>query len=378
MPRLPYLLLVTAGAAGAHPEPAEAPGGLPPGTVVDTLARGLVNPWGLGFMPDGRMLLSERNGIVSVIHPRGAPAVRWITLPVASTGAGLLGLALAPDHERSGAVFAVGSFFRDPPRDSTLENRVYRLRDSAGTGVVERLVLGRLPSARSHAGGAIAFGPDGRLYVTLGDAFVPGSAAHPDSLAGKILRLDPDGGVPDDNPFPGSPVYALGLRNPQGLAWEPSTGALFAPDHGPTDWPWEGGRRDHDELNEIRPGADYGWPSAAGRSEAGSAQPLVDWTPAIAPSGAAFYTGAYAPWRGQLFVGALRGRHLRRIRLGRIAGAWRVLEEEPVVADSSHGRIRGVFMGADGHLYLTTSNRVTGPARVPDDLLLRLRLPGEP
>jgi glucose/arabinose dehydrogenase len=303
-------------------------------------------------MPDGRMLLSERNGIVSVIHPRGAPAVRWITLPVASTGAGLLGLALAPDHERSGAVFAVGSFFRDPPRDSTLENRVYRLRDSAGTGVVERLVLGRLPSARSHAGGAIAFGPDGRLYVTLGDAFVPGSAAHPDSLAGKILRLDPDGGVPDDNPFPGSPVYALGLRNPQGLAWEPSTGALFAPDHGPTDWPWEGGRRDHDELNEIRPGADYGWPSAAGRSEAGSAQPLVDWTPAIAPSGAAFYTGDRFPeWKGNLFVGALAGQALHRL----VLDGEKVVGEEKLLAELGE-RIRDVRNGPDGALWLLTDS----------------------
>ena len=104
----------------------------------------------------------------------------------------------------------------------------------------------------------------------------------------------------------------------------------------------------------------------------------MDWTPAIAPSGAAFYTGRYEPWQGDLFVGALRGRHLRRIRLARQAGAWRVVEQEAIVADSAHGRIRGVFMGPAGHLDLTTSNRVAGPARAPDDLLLRLRLPGEP
>lgn len=337
---------------------------------MDTVARGLGNPWGLGFLPDGRLILSERGGIVSTIAPGGGPPVRWITLPVAPTGAGLLGLAVAPDFARTRRLHLFGVFYRDPPRDSTLESRIYLLRDSAGAGVVERLVLGGIPSARSHAGGVLAYGPDGRLYATLGDAFVPPRAAHPDSLGGKILRLQPDGGYE---------VHALGFRNPQGLAWEPGSGALFATDHGPTDWPWEDGRRDHDELNEVRPGGDYGWPGVAGRGGTDAqVEPLVDWTPAIAPSGAAFYTGRYAPWRGDLLLGALRGRHLRRIRLARAAGRRLIIEEEPVVVDSTHGRIRGVSMGPDGHLYLTTSNRVTGPARAPDDLLLRLRLPGEP
>lgn len=362
----PSLLLLLA----ALPADTRAQSSLPDGSAVDTVARGLGNPWGLGFLPDGRLILSERGGIVSTIAPGGGPPVRWITLPVAPTGAGLLGLAVAPDFARTRRLHLFGVFYRDPPRDSTLESRIYVLRDSAGAGVVERLVLGGIPSARSHAGGVLAYGPDGRLYATLGDAFVPPRAAHPDSLGGKILRLQPDGGYE---------VHALGFRNPQGLAWEPGSGALFATDHGPTDWPWEDGRRDHDELNEVRPGGDYGWPGVAGRGGTDAqVEPLVDWTPAIAPSGAAFYTGRYAPWRGDLLLGALRGRHLRRIRLARAAGRRLIIEEEPVVVDSTHGRIRGVFMGPDGHLYLTTSNRVTGPARAPDDLLLRLRLPGEP
>ncbi|HWB41520.1 MAG TPA: PQQ-dependent sugar dehydrogenase [Gemmatimonadales bacterium] len=368
------LLLVAATAEDARAQQA-----LPRGGAVDTVARGLGNPWGLGFLPDGRLILSERGGIVSTISPGGGPPVRWITLPVAPTGAGLLGLAVAPDFTRSRRIYLFGVYYRDPPRDSALEGRIHLLRDSAGSGVVERLLLGGLPSARSHAGGVLAFGPDGHLYVTVGDGFVPPRAADPDSLGGKILRLTPEGGVPRDNPRPGSPVHALGFRNPQGIAWEPESDALFATEHGPTDWPWEEGRRDHDELNQVRPGGDYGWPGVAGRGgTAAQVEPLVDWTPAIAPSGAAFYAGRYAAWRGQLFVGALRGRHLRRIRLAREDGRWRIVEEEPIVADSTHGRIRGVFMGPDGHLYLATSNRVTGPARAPDDLLLRLRLPGEP
>lgn len=370
MPRTLLLLLLTV------PGAASAQVGLPRGTTVDTLARGLGNPWGVGFLPDGRLLFTERGGVISAIAPAGGPPVRWVMLPVAATGAGLLGLAVSPDFASTREVYAFGSFFRDPPRDSTLENRIYLLRDSLGTGVGVRLILGGMPSARSHAGGAMAFGPDGRLYVTLGDAFGPARAAHPDSLAGKILRLESDGAVPGDNPVRGSPVYAWGFRNPQGLAWEPGSGELFAPDHGPTEWPWENGRRDHDELNHVVAGADHGWPEVAGLGGPGVA-PLVDWTPAIAPSGAAFYTGRYGPWRGQLFIGALRGRHLRRMLVRRAAGRWRVEAQSALVGDSTWGRIRGVFMGPDGHLYLTTSNRVTGPARASDDLLLRIRLPDD-
>jgi glucose/arabinose dehydrogenase len=353
-----------------------SPQGVPAGARLDTIAAGLDVPWSLAFAPDGRVFLTERAGRVRVLeHGKLRPAP-WATLPVvppADSGAGLLGLALAPDFPVSGAIFLVGSFRTG---SGELENRLLRLTDSAGVGVAPRVVLGRIPSARAHAGSAVAFGPDGFLYLSAGDAFRPERASDTASLGGKILRLRPDGTVPPDNPVPGSPVYALGLRNVQGLAWDPESGALFATEHGPSNWPWEGGRRDHDELNVIRRGVHYGWPLAIGVArDSRFADPIAVWTPAIAPSGIAFYSGHYAPWRGSLLVGALKGRELRRLTLTRESkGGWRVTAHESLYAPDLLGRIRAVAVAPDGAVWFTTSNRQTPDGR-PDDRIYRLTLP---
>lgn len=352
---------------------------LPPGARLEVVAEGLAHPWGVAFAPDGRLFVSERPGRIRVIAADGRlVAEPWLTLPVARGGPGLLGLALAPDFSRSGAVYVVGGFPVPGGGDSTFQNLLLRITEREGrAGRVDTLLAG-LPAARAHAGAAVAFGPDGMLYLTLGDAFRPGAAQHDSSLAGKILRLTPDGRVPADNPSSGSPVYARGLRNPQGLAWDPVTGTLFATEHGPSNWPWEGPRRDHDELNVIVPGGNYGWPEVIGApGDARYADALVTWTPAIAPSGAAFYTGWYGPWQRRLFVGALRGRHLRRVAVRQVEGGrWVITGEEPMFAADSLGRIRGVFMGRDGMLYFTTDGRAAGGA--PDDRLYRIRLPRQP
>jgi glucose/arabinose dehydrogenase len=291
----------------------------------------------------------------------------------ADSGAGLLGLALAPDFATSRAVFVAGSF---RGTDGVLENRVYRLTDSAGVGVDPQLVITGLPSARAHAGSAVAVGPDGMLYITIGDAFRPELAGDRSALGGKILRLRPDGGIPGDNPFPGSPVFALGLRNSQGLAWDPSGGNLFAVEHGPSSWPWERGRRDHDELNVIHAGGDYGWPEVIGAAgDRRFLDPIAVWTPAIAPGGLAFYPGPYPGWRGSLLVGALKGRELRRVVVAREPdGQWRVNGEESLYAADRLGRIRGVFIAPDSSIWFATSNR-QDPAGRPDDRIYRLNLP---
>lgn len=345
---------------------------LPAGTRVDTVARGLDNPWSLAFLPGGRLLLSQRSGAITLVE-RDGRAREWLRLTVAAHGAGLLGLAASPGFARDSSVFVVGSFARGAT-DSTLENRLLLLKDSAGSGVLARVLLGALPSARAHGGSAVAFGPDGKLYVTLGDAFRPDDAQDLRSFAGKILRLEPDGTPAPGNPFPGSAVFALGLRNTQGLAWEPATGALFATDHGPSARPWEKGRRDQDELNVIVPGGNYGWPIVTSRaSDARFIDPVVAWTPAIAPSGAAFYRGPYTPWSGQLLIGTLRGRHLRRLEVRRDAvGRWTVAAEHQLLAGVL-GRIRSVFVSPEGDIYLTASDRRSGTTR--DDLLIRMRLP---
>lgn len=345
---------------------------LPPGARLEIVARGLNNPWGVGFAPDGRIFISERTGRIRVVHNGELQREPWLELPVAPGGPGLLGLALAPDFARRPALYVMAGF-SDPARgDSGYQNRLLRIPEHGGRAGSVQVLLDRLPSARAHAGSAVAFGPDGMLYVSLGDSFRPGAAQHDSSLAGKILRLTPEGQVPADNPVAGSFIYARGLRNVQGLAWHPETGALFATEHGPSNWPWEGGRRDHDELNHILPGANYGWPDVIGPAGGGRyVDPLVTWTPAIAPSGLAFYNGPYPAWRGQLFLGALRGRHLRRIAVSRQADSnWRITDEVPLLVSDSM-RIRGSFMGLDGMLYITTSNHRTDGS--PDDRVYRIR-----
>src|SRR5574341_392368 len=170
---------------------------------------------------------------------------------------GLLGLALAPDVARSGFVYIYHTY----EAGGRLWNRVVRLVDRNGRGEMDRVIIDRIPGAVFHDGGRIAFGPDGKLYVTTGDARQPSQAQDLTALGGKILRLNPDGSIPGDNPFAGSPVYSLGHRNPQGLAWYLPTTTMYESEHGPTG---ELGLCCRDEVNVIEAGKNYGWPDASG------------------------------------------------------------------------------------------------------------------
>lgn len=343
----------------------------------EVVASGLEVPWALAFAPDGRLFVTERPGRIRMIRNGALEPRPWATLTVAAEGeAGLMGIAVAPDFASNGHVFVCATF-RDRGR---LINRVIRLTDSSSIGASPQVIVDRIPSAEFHAGDAVAFGPDGMLYVATGDARSPGSASDPQSLAGKILRYTPDGRVPSDNPTPGSPVYASGLRNVQGLAWDPATMQLFAIDHGPSGFPNERFRRNNDELNAIRGGAHYGWPSAVGPSRNPRfVDPIVTWNPGIAPAGLALYTGSVAGWRASVFVGALRGEHLRHVSLARdpaTEAGWRVTNETRLFPEL--GRIRAVAMGPDGFVYFTSSNRDgRGVLRRDDDHVYRL-LPARP
>lgn len=371
--------------------------------VVETLATGLSTPWAMAFVPDGRVLLTERAGRVRVLERDTLRAEPWATLnvfaenPVLLPESGLMGIALAPDYTTTGFVYVVGTFYKgdEPPSRSigarigrrlralvapmsvlAYESRIYRLRDRDGRGVEPHVVVAGLPSNFYHAGGALAFGPDGMLWVTIGDVLHPSAAPDDHRLAGKVLRYRPDGSIPDDNPIPGSPVFARGLRNVQGLAWHPTGNALFAIEHGPTGMPQERLRQGQDELNVILPNGDYGWPSVTGRERGRFQTPVAVWGEAIAPAGLAAYAGDALPWHGDLLISGLRGQALRRIRLappGRESeGVWQVLDEQLLL--EGYGRLRAVAVGPDGAVYVTTSNLdgrgTPGPA---DDLLLRLR-----
>jgi aldose sugar dehydrogenase len=341
---------------------------------LETVAGKLVVPWAIAFSPDGRIFVTERVGRIRVIEDGKLRESPWAELNVDASGGedGLMGIALAPNFAKTGAVYVVGTF----STDKHLINRVIRLTDRRGSGSDPVVIIDNIPGARIHAGDAIAFGPDGMLYVATGDVREPNNAQDLKSVAGKILRYRPDGTIPPDNPFPGSPVFALGVRNVQGLAWHPESHELFATDHGPSGFSNEGFRTDHDKLNVIRAGGNYGWPVVAGmNNDPRFIPPLTDWTPAIAPSGLAFYTGSEFPWKGNIFVGGLRGEQLRRVVLERAPGSstgWRVVRQEALL-HGELGRIRAVAMGPDGRLYFTTSNRDgRGRPSPDDDQLIRI------
>jgi len=339
---------------------------------VDTIARGLEVPWSLAFTPDGRILVTERAGRIRVVNARGVQDSPWVTLPVLARGeAGLMGIALAPDFQSSGNVYVVGTF----AAGRSQINRVLRLTEEGGRGIRPTIIVDELPSHRFHAGGALAFGPDGMLYVTTGDAGQPGRAQDPTSLAGKVLRYTPEGAIPADNPSPGSPVWALGLRNVQGLAWHPDTGELLGTEHGPSGLPGEGSRQDDDELNLLVPGGNYGWPEATGfRGQDRFLQPVAVWTPALAPSGLAIYSGAEFPeWRGDVFVTALRTREIRRVILDRGPDGRPEVTRQESLFERDFGRVRAIAQGPDGLLYFTTSNHDgRGSPGRHDDLILRI------
>jgi glucose/arabinose dehydrogenase len=269
---------------------------------------------------------------------------------------GQLGLALDPDFEENDTLYA----YYTTEEDGEARNRIVRLVEEDGVAE-QREVLLEGPAARIHNGGRIAFGPDGKLYATLGDTSEASLAQDRDALAGKIVRLNPDGSIPEDNPFGGSPVYSYGHRNPQGLAWD-GEGSLYAPEHGQSA---------RDELNRIRPGDNYGWPEIQGDENAPGLTPpiLQSGEETWAPSGAE-YVGE-GPWAGSVLFTGLAGESLHRVEIDPEDPA-RVTEHQEYL-EGEYGRLRTVKQGPDGALYLLTSNRDgRGEPGPEDDRLLKV------
>ncbi|CAH1212697.1 Aldose sugar dehydrogenase YliI [Paenibacillus plantiphilus] len=329
--------------------------------TVDVIASELDVPWEMDIAPDGRIFFTERSGALRVIEDGQLNPEPVITLdsPFISDGeGGLLGLALDPDFSANHYLYLYHTY----EEDDEVKNRVLRLIESSNKAQVDKVLIDDLPGSSNHNGGRIKIGPDGHLYMTSGDRYEPTIAQDLGSTGGKILRISLDGTIPSDNPFPNSPVYSWGHRNPQGLAWHPATGELYSAEHGQSA---------HDEINLIKSGGNYGWPLIEGdESIEDKDTPLLapllhSGSNTWAPSGITFVTDG--PWQGDLLVAALRGQQLIHVTLEETASSVHsVFYEE-------FGRLRNIYNGADGTLYLMTNNRDgRGSPSQEDDRIIRL------
>jgi glucose/arabinose dehydrogenase len=327
----------------------------------------------MDFAPDGRIFLTERGGIIRVIEKgvlKDEPVFRFEKSELYNVAeAGLLGIALDRNFNSNRYIYVYHTY----QEGGQTYNRLLRMIENGGKAKIDKVLLDGLPGDRIHDGGRVKIGPDGLLYITSGDAGEASMAQDVAQLGGKILRIKTDGTIPADNPFPGSPVYSLGHRNPQGLAWHPATGKLFSTEHGQTA---------HDEFNIIEPGANYGWPliqgdeaqvpaKDAGRKGPGPLKvPLlhsgnVTW----APSGITSVTKG--PWKGNILAANLRGTQVQRVVLGSDQLSVQKVEE---LFKGELGRIRNVAEGPDGSIYIMTNNRDgRGNPGAEDDRLIRLK-----
>jgi aldose sugar dehydrogenase len=336
---------------------------------VETVIGNLEVPWSIVWAPDGRMLFTERVGRVRVFqNGKLQPQPLFVVPDVEPRGeSGLMSIALHPQFASNHLLYLSYAYSTN---GQTV--RVVRYRETP-TGLSDRkVVIENIPAAQFHAGCRLRFGPDGKLYITTGDATERELAQQLNSLAGKILRLNDDGTVPTDNPFVGRgdarpEIWAYGSRNSQGIDFQPGTNDLFETEHGPTGFDGPGGG---DEVNIIDKGKNYGWPVIHHRAtQTAMESPLLEYTPACAPASGMFYRGSQFPqFRGNFFFGCLRGIRIIRVTLdGR-----RVVSQENLLEDQ-YGRIRDIAEGPDGYIYFSTSNRDgRGTPASDDDRILRL------
>jgi glucose/arabinose dehydrogenase len=335
---------------------------------VEKVAGGLEVPWSIVWAPDGRMIFTERPGRVRVMEKGTLNPKPLLTLTdVESAGeAGLMSVALHPQFSSNHFVYLSYAY-----TSGGLRVRVVRYREAAEGLVDRKVIIEDLPAARAHAGCRIRFGSDGKLYVTTGDATNRNLAQQLNSLAGKTLRLNDDGTVPQDNPFVGRQdarpeIWSLGHRNAQGLDFQPGTNLMFQTEHGPSGFDGPGGG---DEVNIVEKGKNYGWPTIHHtETAAGLESPLLEYTPACAPGSGAFYRGSVLPqFKENFFFGCLRGERVIRV----VLDGRRVVSQENLL--QNYGRIREVAEGPDGYLYVSTSNRDgRGRPAEDDDRILRL------
>ncbi len=332
--------------------------------VIDDLQ----HPWGVAWLPDGRMLLTERPGRMSLVENQSMTELDGLPEIRASGQGGLLDVAVHPDYADNGWIY----FTYSAPVDGNTGTSLARAR--LGNGELTDLEIlyteepGKSPGR--HYGSRIVFPGDGTVLFTIGDRGQRSPSQDLNDPAGSTLRLNEDGSIPNDNPFAGRndvlpEIYSYGHRNAQGMVVHPETGVIWQHEHGP---------RGGDELNIIRPGENYGWPDATYGVEYGSRRsigiephedpdivnPLTEWSPSIAPSGMTIYHGDRFPgWSGDVFVGALAHRHIRRV----VVEGQEVVRQEELLRDEL-GRIRDLRTGPDGNIYVLTDHSGGGLYRL--------------
>ena len=333
------------------PKPTASPLGT---DAVQIVATNLQKPWSIAS-GDGKIFFTEKVGRIRVIDNGILVNESVADLRVADiTDAGLLGITTHPDYEKNHYIYVYYTY----QEGSTLWNKVLRITESNDRIVDAMTILDKIPAAEFDNGGVIKFGPDEKLYVGTGDATDQNLAQNQTSLAGKILRLNDDGTIPQDNPFPNSPVYSLGHRNPQGLTWD-EKGNMFETEEGPTR---------NDEINLIKAGQNYGWPNQECSGSTGFQTALMCYNPSIEPAGIIFYSNGKLALKNSLILATLRGNILYQLTTQQNG----TITDQKIILEGI-GRIRDVNEGTDGFLYIITSN--TDGRGFPDqndDKLLRI------
>lgn len=372
-----FVLLLINTACASSPSPNEVP------TVttnqskyrVETVVRNLEVPWSIVFAPDGRIFFTERPGRLRVIENGKLRAAPLFTVSdVEPSGeSGLMGMSLHPNFTENHLLYLAYAYRAGGDQFV----KVVRYRETGETLLEPKTIIENIPAARYHAGTRLLFGADGKLYITTGDATNQSQAQQMDKIGGKTLRLNDDGTIPPDNPFINQPnarpeIWTYGHRNAQGMAWQPETGLMFQTEHGPSiiDGVSLFKRRGGDEVNIVEKGKNYGWAKISHEMKRdGMETPIAEYSPAVAPASAMFYSGKLFPeWEGNFFFGALKGEAIIRLVIdGRKVAAQERLFEK------TYGRIREVAEAPDGSIYFSTSNRDgRGDPNVEDDRILRI------
>ena len=313
------------------------------------VASNLYVPWSIVFPTENSMYIAQRSGEI-LYYQNSQPQANFYKFSEisATNEEGLMGMVLDPDYPDSPYIYTSLAY----EENNQMFVKVVRLTDVNNQATETKILLDKIPAAKFHAGSRLRFGPDQKLYITTGDATKKEIAQDLNSLGGKILRMNKDGSIPEDNPFDNSYIYSYGHRNPQGIDFDPISGVLFSTEHGPSLFDGAAGG---DEVNRILAGKDYGWPKVSHtESTPGAIDPLLVFTPAVAPASGVLYTGdKYPSLKNAFLFGGLRGEGIFVIYLDESRQKVKSYEKLNI----AEGRIREIAVSPDGYIYFSTSNR---------------------